>query len=58
MPRKPAESYLLDQITPHAGKSAMPEGKPPPLTPPELETVRNWIAPGAVDDTPANARIR
>ncbi len=35
----------------------MPKGKPP-LSPAEIETVRDWIAQGAVDDTPANARIR
>ncbi len=57
VPKKPAESYLVDQITPKAGKAAMPKGKPP-LTPAELETVRDWIVQGAIDDTPANARIR
>ena len=57
VPRKPAASYLVDLITPHAGKAAMPKGKPP-LTPAELETVQKWIVQGAVDDTPATARIR
>ena len=57
VPKKPAASYLVDQITPHAGKAAMPKGKPP-LTPADLETVRDWIAQGGIDDTPANARLR
>ena len=57
IPRKPAQSYLMGQITPHGDKAAMPKGKPP-LTPAELEVVQKWIAEGAIDDTPANARIR
>jgi WD40 repeat protein/mono/diheme cytochrome c family protein len=57
VPKKPAESYLVEQVTPHDGKAAMPKGKPP-LTPAELEIIQNWIAQGAVDDTPANAKIR
>ena len=57
VPKKPGQSYLIAQVTPHGGKAAMPKGKPP-LTPAELETVQKWIAQGAIDDTPANARIR
>src|SRR5947209_16523458 len=57
VPEKPTESYLIDQITPDGGKAAMPKDKPP-LSPPELETIAKWIAQGAVDDTPANARMR
>ena len=29
VPSKPAESHLLELITPHAGKSEMPQNKPP-----------------------------
>ena len=57
VPSKPEESHLVEQITPDDGKAEMPKGKPP-LTPAEIELVRDWIAQGAVDDTPANARIR
>ncbi len=57
VPSKPAVSHLIEQITPTAGKAEMPKGKPP-LTASELETVTKWISQGAVDDTPANARVR
>ena len=57
VPGKPDQSHLIDQITPDGGKAEMPKGKPP-LSPAELKIVRDWIAQGAVDDTPANARIR
>jgi WD40 repeat protein/mono/diheme cytochrome c family protein len=55
---KPAESHLLDQITPDAsGKAEMPkEGKP--LAAAEIELVKRWIAEGAQDDTPATAGQR
>ena len=56
-PGKPADSHLIEQITPSGGKAEMPKGKPP-LAPSELETVSDWIMQGAIDDTPANARAR
>jgi len=55
VPGKPADSYLLDLITPEGGKAEMPKGKPP-LKPAELELIRRWISEGATDDTPATAR--
>jgi WD40 repeat protein len=57
VPKNPAESHLIEQITPEAGKAPMPKDKPP-LSPSELDVVKKWIAEGAVDDTPDNARIR
>ncbi|HUR46563.1 MAG TPA: DUF1549 domain-containing protein [Candidatus Saccharimonadales bacterium] len=39
------------------GEAEMPKGKPP-LLDGEIELVRRWIAEGANDDTPANARQR
>ncbi len=58
IPGKPAESYLIDQITPDKdGKAAMPQDKPA-LSAGELELITNWIAQGAVDDTPKNALVR
>ncbi len=54
VPKKPEESNLLDQITPRDDKAEMPQGKPP-LSPAEIDTIRRWIAAGAVDDTPPSA---
>ncbi|MFG0335654.1 MAG: DUF1549 domain-containing protein [Maioricimonas sp. JB049] len=55
VPGKPDESYLVDEITPVDGEAAMPKGKPS-LADAEIALIREWIAQGAVDDTPANAR--
>ena len=52
---KPVESFLLQQITPTNGEAEMPKGKPP-LHEVEIELVKRWIAEGAQDDTPANAK--
>ena len=57
VPGKPDQSYLLEMIIPANGKAKMPEGKPP-LASPDIELIRTWIAQGAVDDTPTNARPR
>ncbi len=54
VPGTPDESYLISLITPVDGSAEMPKGKPP-LSTDEIELVRQWIAQGAVDDTPANA---
>lgn len=51
---KPEESHLLEMIVPENGKAEMPRDRPP-LSAAEIETVRDWIAQGAVDDTPAAA---
>ncbi len=51
---KPAESHLVEQITPRNGKAEMPRGKPP-LSGGELELISRWIAEGAKDDTPRSA---
>jgi len=57
VPQKPQESYLVELITPQNGKALMPQGNQP-LAEQEIELVKRWIADGAVDDTPANARQR
>lgn len=54
---KPDDSYLMDQITPHNGKAEMPKSKPP-LAASDIDLVRQWIAQGATDDTPASALAR
>ncbi len=56
IPSKPALSHLIEQITPEGGKAPMPKDKPP-IAPADLKTVGEWIAQGAIDDTPANARV-
>jgi mono/diheme cytochrome c family protein len=54
MPSQPDASYLLTLITPTDGQAEMPKGKPP-LSATDIELIRQWIAQGATDDTPANA---
>jgi WD40 repeat protein len=54
VPKQPAKSALVKQITPKDGEAEMPKGKPA-LLPHELERITLWIAQGAVDDTPADA---
>ncbi len=55
VPGQPDESYLIGQITPVDGEAEMPRnGKP--LDPSQIALIRQWIARGAADDTPAGAR--
>ena len=53
---QPGKSALVKMITPEAGsaEAEMPKGKPA-LPANEIELIRNWIAQGAKDDTPADA---
>src|SRR5687767_8748392 len=55
VPGKPEESLLVKQITPTNGEAEMPKGKQP-LHSIEIDVVKRWIAEGAGDDTPANAK--
>ncbi len=58
VPGHPAKSNLVEMITPDkTGEAEMPKGKTP-LHPAEIELVRKWIAEGARDDTPENARAK
>ena len=43
VPSKPAESRLVELITPHAGKAEMPQNKPP-LAESEIAVIAQWIA--------------
>jgi WD40 repeat protein/mono/diheme cytochrome c family protein len=53
---KAEQSFLLDQIRRGpGGKTAMPKNKEA-LPETDVETIAKWIAQGARDDTPANAR--
>lgn len=55
VPGKPDESYLVELITPHDGKAEMPK-KGPPLSDTEIDTIRQWITQGAIDDRPAGGQ--
>jgi len=52
--RGPAAGLLVQFLT-GAMKPQMPLGMPP-LAPEQIELVRSWVAAGAADDTPAEAR--
>ncbi len=54
---QPDNSYLIQLVTPEEGEAEMPQDQPP-LSPSELEIIRLWISQGAVDDTPASARVK
>jgi WD40 repeat protein/mono/diheme cytochrome c family protein len=51
---KPDASHLVQQITPQAGKVAMPKDKDP-LINVQVDKIKQWIAQGAENDTPASA---
>ncbi len=53
----PDASYVIAQITPVDGQSAMPQDQPP-LSETQRDLVRRWIVQGAIDDTPESARRR
>lgn len=56
VPGKPDKSLILKQITAHNGRApAMPKAQPP-LIDHDISLIRQWIADGARDDTPASAR--
>lgn len=59
VPKDPAKSLLVKQITPDKdkGDAEMPPKKQP-LPAKERELIARWVAEGAVDDTPPNARQR
>jgi WD40 repeat protein len=55
VPGKPDKSYLVEQITAHGGKAEMPRNRDP-LNVIQVKTITDWIAQGAIDDTPASAK--
>ena len=55
VPGQPGASLLVEQITPHDGKAEMPPKKAP-LAEKDIARIRKWIAEGAKNDTPENAR--
>ncbi|RYG24719.1 DUF1553 domain-containing protein [bacterium] len=48
VPGDPDRSRLFTMILPHDGKVSMPPGRP--LTQPQIDTIREWIRQGALDD--------
>jgi WD40 repeat protein/mono/diheme cytochrome c family protein len=53
----PETSFILEQVTAQGGKPpAMPKGKDP-LIDRDINFIRQWIAQGAKDDTPASTKI-
>jgi WD40 repeat protein/mono/diheme cytochrome c family protein len=58
VPGKPDASHVVAQISASDGMPpAMPKNKPP-LSAHEIALITKWIAQGAIDDTPATARVR
>lgn len=55
VPKDPEKSALVHQITPVNGEAEMPKKKAP-LAEKDIALIKRWIAEGAVDDTPSNAR--
>lgn len=56
VPGNPEKSLLFTQLLPREGKPpAMPKGKDP-LAERDINLIKQWIAQGAKDDTPASAR--
>ncbi len=53
-PEDPDGSYLLDLVTPHAGRAEMPKGGTP-LSGDDVELLREWIAAGT--EWPAGLRL-
>ena len=57
VPGQPDKSHLVKLITPDKGEAEMPKGKKA-LSQVEIDLVRKWIAEGAIDDTPVNAKSK
>ena len=55
VPGKPQESLLVKLLRRSQGPGRMPKGKDP-LPDPQIKLITDWIAQGAVDDTPASAK--
>lgn len=50
VPGKPDDSELIKQIAIVEGKAAMPKGSSP-LSQPDIDLIRRWIAEGAINDS-------
>jgi WD40 repeat protein len=56
--KHPEQSKLITDVTPADGKVKMPPEGKKPLSETDVELIRRWVAEGAIDDTPQNARAR
>src|SRR5436190_12814067 len=56
VPGKPDASELIVALTQQKGKPAKMPKDAPPLADAQVESIKQWIAQGAADDTPASAR--
>lgn len=54
VPGKPKESFLVELIQVHDGKAEMPRHRDP-LSDFQIKRITEWVAQGAIDDTPASA---
>jgi len=56
VPGEPERSRLVAVITPHDGAAEMPPERPP-LGDDQRRLIADWIAAGAIDDTPASNKV-
>jgi WD40 repeat protein len=54
VPGKPKESFLVELVQTHNGKAEMPRNRDA-LNDFQVKRISDWIAQGAIDDTPASA---
>jgi len=55
IPGKPKESLLVKLLNEVQGRARMPKGKDP-LAEVQIKVITDWVAQGAIDDTPASAQ--
>jgi len=55
VPSKPKESLLVKLLGDVQGRARMPKGKDP-LAEVQIKLIADWVAQGAIDDTPASAQ--
>jgi WD40 repeat protein/mono/diheme cytochrome c family protein len=55
VPSKPQESLLVKLLGDVQGRARMPKGKDP-LVETQIKLIADWVAQGAIDDTPASAQ--
>jgi WD40 repeat protein len=55
VPGKPKESLLVKLLGEIQGRARMPKGKDP-LADVQIKLIADWVAQGAIDDTPASAQ--
>ena len=56
VPGHPEKSHLFELITPENGKAKMPADGRPPLADSDIDLIKRWIAEGAKNDSPPEAK--